>query len=441
LVVLRSPVDLSCTGERIVSEFTIVAGESVTFTLQYGLSHEPEPPPIDLAGAIVATSRYWREWADRFSAMTEWPGAVKRSLITLRALIDADTGGIVAAPTMSLPEISGGDRNWDYRYTWVRDSTFVLSAFLNAGDREEARAWRDWLLRAAAGAPGHLRTMYRVDGSRHIAQHDLPGLPGYDGASHTRVGNPAANQFQLDIYGEVLDSLHLCAQAGLHDRPWDIAIEQAIVAHLAKVWERPDQGIWESRGPPQHFTHSKVMAWVGIDRFLKVAPLSVTRRRELETLRDEIHRRICRDGFRPARNSFVQSFGSETLDASLLLLPLVGFLPIDDSRITGTIAAIEDELVEDGLVRRWPRADGPAEGAFLACTCWLADCLDMQGRTAEARAYFVRVLGLCNDVGLLSEEWDIQRHRMLGNFPQALSHLAVINTALGLCGLVLQRGG
>ena len=441
LVVLRSPIDITRAAERIVAGFTIGAGDSITFTLQYGLSHEPEPPAFDSAAAIGTTEKYWQEWASRFVVPTDWPGAVKRSLITLQALTDVDTGGIIAAPTTSLPEVPGGGRNWDYRYTWLRDSTFALSAFLNAGYRDEARAWRDWLLRAAAGVPERLRTMYRGDGSRHIRQRGLPWLPGYDGASPVRVGNPAADQFQLDIYGEVIDSLHLGAQAGLDDRPWDIAIEQAIVAHLEQVWERPDQGIWESRGLPQHFTYSKAMAWVGIDRFLKFARIAAAHRPRLERLHEDIHRQICRDGFSRARNSFVQSFGSETLDASLLLLPLVGFLPIDDPRITGTIAAIERELVEDRLVRRWSRAEGPAEGAFLACTCWLADCLGMQGRAAEARTYFERVLELRNDVGLLPEEWDTRRQRMLGNFPQALSHLSLINTALGLCGPVLQRGG
>jgi GH15 family glucan-1,4-alpha-glucosidase len=441
LVVFRSPIDVSCAAERIVAEFTIAANESITFTLQYGLSHEPEPSAIEhAAAAIESTAKYWTQWAVRFTAPTDWPDVVKRSLITLQALTDRETGGIVAAPTTSLPEVPGGERNWDYRYTWLRDSTFALSAFLNAGYREEARAWRDWLLRAAAGVPERLRTMYRGNGSRHIGQHHLPWLQGYDGASPVRVGNPAVDQFQLDIYGEVLDTLHLGAQLGLDDRPWDIAIEQAMVAHLEQVWERPDQGIWGSRGLPQHFTYSKAMAWVGIDRFLKFARIAAAHRRRLERLCEDIHRQICRDGFSRARNSFVQSFGAETLDASLLLLPLVGFLPIDDPRITGTIAAIERELVEDRLVRRWSRAEGPAEGAFLACTCWLADCLGMQGRTAEARAYFERVLELRNDVGLLSEEWDTRRQRMLGNFPQALSHLSLINTALGLCGPVLRRG-
>jgi GH15 family glucan-1,4-alpha-glucosidase len=283
--------------------------------------------------------------------------------------------------------------------------------------------------------------MYRSDASRHIAPHEVPWLPGYEGASPVHVGNPAADQFQLDIYGEVLDSLHLCEQAGLGERPWEIAIETGIVDHIAETWERPDQGIWESRGPARHYTHSKVMAWVGVDRYLKLKDIEPTRRRELCALRETMHRTICRKGFSETRGSFVQSFGAEALDASLLLVPLVGFLPVEDARIAGTIAAIERELVEDGLVRRWARGEGPDEGAFIACTCWLADCLGMQGREKEARGYLERVIGLANDVGLLSEEWDTRRRRMLGNFPQALSHLAVINTALGLCGPVLQRGG
>jgi GH15 family glucan-1,4-alpha-glucosidase len=445
LVVFRSPVNVLCQSDRIVCEFTISAGDSIVFTLQYGRSYEPEPPAIDATAAIAATDRYWQGWADRFTTPTDWPGAVKRSLITLQALTDAATGGIIAAPTSSLPEVSGGSRNWDYRYTWLRDSTFALSAFLNAGYHEEARAWREWLLRAAAGVPDRLRTMYRVDGSRRIGQHDVPWLPGY-GVGPVRVGNPAADQFQLDIYGEVLDSLHLCEQSGLDDPTSDMEIETAIVAHLERVWERPDQGIWESRRPALHFTYSKVMAWVGIDRFLKLAqirkpPPEAARRQSLERLHGNLHRRICRDGFNATRNSFTQSFRSEALDASLLLLPLVGFLPITDARIAGTIAAIERELVEDGLVRRWSHATGPDEGAFIACTCWLADCLDMQGRKVEARDYCERVLALRNDVGLLSEEWDVRQRQMSGNFPQALSHLALINTALRLCGPVLQRGG
>jgi GH15 family glucan-1,4-alpha-glucosidase len=442
LVVLRAPVDVECRRDRIVAEFTIEAGETLTFTLQYGVAHEPEPEPLDAAAAIAATEAYWREWIGKFRAPTEWPGPVKRSLLTLQALTEAETGGIIAAPTIALPEVPGGDSNWDYRYTWLRDSTFALTAFLNAGYREEAICWRDWLLRAAAGAPGRLRTMYRSDGGRHTVPHDVDRLPGWEGAAPVHVGNPAADQFQLDIYGEVLDSLHLCEQAGLGDRPWDIAVETELASHIAKVWERPDQGIWESRGPARHYTYSKVMAWVGIDRYLKLKDIAGPRRHELEGLRERMHATICRDGFDAGRNSFVQTFDDpRALDASLLMLPLVAFLPIDDPRIAGTIAAVEAGLVEDGLVRRWARGEGPDEGALIACTCWLADCLGMQGRDREARAYLERVIGLANDVGLLSEVWDTRANRMLGNFPQALSHLALINTALGLCGPVLQRGG
>jgi GH15 family glucan-1,4-alpha-glucosidase len=444
LVVFRSPIDVVCENDRIACKFTIAVGESITFVLQYGRSYEREPPPIDTTSAIAATASYWQKWTDRFTTLTDWPEAVKRSLITLQALTDAETGGIIAAPTTSLPEVLGDDKNWDYRYTWLRDSTFALSTFLNAGYHGEARAWRDWLLRGAAGVPGQLRTMYHVDGSRHIGHHDLPWLPGYERTGPVRVGNPAAEQFQLDIFGEVLDSLHLCERSGLGDRLPEMAIETAIAAHLEEVCDRPDQGIWESRGPPQHFTYSKVMAWVGIDRFLKLTQIrkmpDASSLQVLQRLRSDLHRRICRGGFNPARNSFVQSFGSELLDASLLLLPLVGFLPVDGTRIAGTIAVVERELVEDGLVRRWSRADGPDEGAFIACTCWLADCLEVQGRTAEARDYFERVLALRNDVGLLSEEWHARQRRMPGNFPQALSHLALIKSALRLCGPMRQRG-
>jgi GH15 family glucan-1,4-alpha-glucosidase len=283
--------------------------------------------------------------------------------------------------------------------------------------------------------------MYRSDAGRNIVPHDVPWLPGWAGSAPVHVGNPAADQFQLDIYGEVLDSLHLCEQAGFGGRPWDIAIETQLVEHIERVWDQPDQGIWESRGKPLHYTHSKVMAWVGVERYLKLHRIELRRRAALAALRDRIHHAICAEGFSARRNSFVQAFGSEKLDASLLLLPLLSFLPIEDARIAGTIAAIEAELAEGGLVRRWSRTEGPDEGAFIACTCWLADCLAMQGRTREARAYFERVIGVANDVGLLAEEWDVRTGAMLGNFPQALSHLAVINTALGLCGPVLRRGG
>ncbi len=426
LVVLCSPVDLASDRDRITADFTVEPGQTLAFTLQYGIAHKPEPEPLDPTAAITTTESYWRDWIGTFRAPTDWSDAVKRSLITLQALTEAETGGIIAAPTTSLPEVPGGEFNWDYRYTWLRDATFALTAFLNAGYQDEAICWRDWLLRTAAGVPERLRTMYRSDGSRHTLPRDVPWLPVWGASRRVHVGNPAADQFQLDIYGEVLDSLHLCELAGLDDRPWDIAVETELVAHIEKVWERPDQGIWESRGPPRYFTHSKVMAWVGIDRYLKLKDIAAPRRRKLEGLRERMHRTICRDGFHAVRNSFVQTFDEpRALDASLLMLPLVGFLPINDPRITGTIAAIERELVEDRLVRRWSRADGPDEGAFIACTCWLADCLAKQGRKREARDYLERVVGLANDVGLLSEQWDTRAGRMLGNFPQALSHLAL----------------
>ena len=447
LLRLHADVDLDATGDFITSDFTLGAGETVTFDLRYGLSYEREPGPIDCRAAIARTETYWRDWIAGFGKTTAWPDAVKRSLLVLQALIYQPSGGLIAAPTLGLPEISGGKANWDYRYSWLRDSTFALSAFLNAGFNDEALAWRDWLLRAVAGDPARMRTMYRCDGARHIDTYDVPWLPGYDGARPIRVGNRAASQRQLDIFGEVLDSIHLAAQAGIDEnRPWEIGIEEGVLDHLEEIWREPDQGIWESRESPRHYTYSKVMAWVAADRFLKLSvgrkTEDVRRRSRIARLRDLIHETVCRDGFNWRRNSFGEAFGADTVDASLLLLPAVGFLPISDPRIAGTIAAIEADLVEDGLVRRHPRsASDKEEGTFIACTCWLADCLDMQGRKAEAREYFERVLALRNDLGLLAEEWDGPRKRMCGNFPQALSHLAVINTALRLSGPVLRRGG
>ncbi|MGH7116004.1 MAG: glycoside hydrolase family 15 protein [Stellaceae bacterium] len=445
LVILHADVDLQVHDGRIAADFSIKPGQTVNFVLQYGRAYEPPPAPLDVDAAISRTEHDWQAWARRFNRPTDWPDAVRRSLLTLRALSHRETAGMVAAPTSSLPEIPGGHANWDYRYSWLRDSTFTLCALLNAGYLDEAAAWRDWLLRVATGAPERMRTVYRCDGTRHLEEREVEWLPGYDGARPVRIGNIAAAQFQLDVFGEVLDSLHLVEQAGLHDRQRDINVEQAIVEHLEKVWRRPDQGMWESRGAPQNFTYSKVMAWVGVDRFLKFrrsgGHIDPDRRRRLEALRDEIHREVCRDGFSPRRGSFVSAFGADEIDASLLMLPLVGFLPATDPRIASTIAAIERELVVDGLVYRKPSANGSQEGAFIPCTCWLADCLGLQGRKPEARAYLERVLALRNDVGLLAEEWDPRTGHMLGNFPQALSHLALVNTALGLCGPVLQRGG
>jgi GH15 family glucan-1,4-alpha-glucosidase len=437
LAILRSEVDLKYADHRVTASFRVTAGQTVNFVLQYGLSFEPVPAPIDVATCIAETERYWREWVRPAADRTAWPQAVKRSLITLQALVHPANGGIVAAPTMGLPEIAGGSANWDYRYCWLRDSTLTLEAFLNVGLPQEAEGWRDWLLRAVAGDPAHMQTMYRCDGARHIETYEIPWLPGYNGARPVRVGNEASTQVQLDIYGEVLDLLCVAERAGIRqERPWAIQVEEAIVDHIEKVWEQPDRGIWESQGPPRHFTYSKVMAWVGVDRFLKLSAarsVSAGRRHELETLRDKIHARICRDGFDASSGSFVKCFGSDEIDASLLRLPQVGFLPISDARIAVTIDAAERVLGEGGLMRRSPRnKEGPDEGAFLICTCWLANCRAMQGRMREARAHFERLLALRNDVGLLAEEWDASSGRLMGNFPQALSHLALVNTALRL---------
>ncbi len=442
LLTLHSDVALREEDDATVARFRIKDRESACFTLQYSLSPEHEPPPIDDRALTELTQRCWRDWLNRFDTACEWSEAVKRSLITLHALSHADSGGILGAATLGLPEILHGAANWDYRYSWLRNSTFTLSAFLHSGFAEEAEQWRDWLLRAIAGDPAEMRTMYRLDGAIHIEAREIPWLPGYDYSRPVRAGNRAANQFQLDIYGEVLNSLYLVEQIGDGGRHWDMRVEDGIAAHLAEIWRRPDKGIWESRDDPQHYTYSKVMAWVGVDRFLKLAAtrLAAARKQELELLRHTIHTEICERAFDRSRNSFAAIYGSDELDAALLRLPLVGFLPPDDPRILGTIDAIERALTEDGLVRRKPRQpDKPDEGVFLACTCWLADCLTMQGREAEARGYFERLLAVRNDVGLLSEEYDPRAARLTGNFPQTISHVALINTALRLNGIIPKR--
>lgn len=442
LLTLHSDIELEGDDEAISARFHLKKGESAWFTLQYTLSQDHEAPSIDSVALTKTTERYWQHWLATFAASGEWSDAIKRSLVTLQALAHADTGGILGAPTLGLPEILGGSANWDYRYSWLRDSTFTLSAFLHAGFAEEACIWRDWLLRTVAGEPAEMRTMYRIDGAIHIEAREIPWLPGYQCSRPVRVGNAAANQFQLDIYGEVLNSLYLVEQMGQGGRRWDSRLEDGIADHLAKIWTHPDKGIWESRDEPKHYTYSKVMAWAGIDRFLKLAHgrLSSARKRELTRLRNAIHDEICARAYDPARNGFAAIYDSDEFDAALLRLPLVGFLPPDDPRILGTVAAIEGELTEGGLVRRKPRKKGePEEGAFLACTCWLADCLAMQGRDAEARVYFERVLAVRNDLGLLSEEYDTQALRLTGNFPQTISHVALINTALRLSGVIPKR--
>jgi GH15 family glucan-1,4-alpha-glucosidase len=439
MVVLRTPVPLRGEDLTTVAEFEVVAGDTIPFVLTHGSSHLPPPDEIDPLAALTATSDFWTEWAARNTSTGEWSDAVTRSLITLKALTYAPTGGIVAAPTTSLPEHLGGSRNWDYRFCWLRDATLTLLALMNAGYYEEASAWRDWLLRAAAGAPSQAQIMYGIAGERNLPELELPWLTGYANSRPVRIGNAAHGQLQLDVFGEVMDALHQAREGGLHPREADWAFQKALLEHLETVWHNPDQGMWEVRGAPQHFTYSKVMAWVALDRGIRNAevlgadgPLERWR-----PLRARIHEEVCTRGFNPGRGAFVQSYGSSELDASLLLLPTTGFLPASDPRVRGTIAAIERELLVDGFVLRYnthTTDDGlpPGEGAFLACTFWLADAFAVTGRHDDARALFERLLSLRTDLGLLSEEYDVQARRLVGNFPQAYSHIALVTTAHNL---------
>jgi GH15 family glucan-1,4-alpha-glucosidase len=439
MVVLRTPAPLRGEGGKTVGEFAVAAGETIPFAFSYGLSHEPPPRPIDAERALSEAESFWRRWSDRCAPAGPWTDAVKRSLVVLKGLTFAPTGGIVAAPTTSLPEQLGGTRNWDYRYCWLRDATFTLLALMHAGLYDEARAWRDWLFRAVAGSPDQLQIMYGLSGERRLTEWEVPWLPGYEGSSPVRIGNAAVNQRQLDIYGEIYDALYHASLHGLPAAERQVAIGRAVREHLATIWHEPDEGIWEVRGPPQHFTHSKVMAWVAFDRAVKIleqvgSDSSIDRWRRV---RDEIHADVCRKAFDPTLGSFVQAYGSKALDASLLLVPLVGFLPPTDPRIVGTLKAIEQRLVVDGFVMRYDTGQGidglpPGEGAFLACSFWLADNFVLQGRMDEARDLFERLLALRNDVGLLAEEYDPGAKRQVGNFPQAFSHVALVNTAFNL---------
>ena len=439
-VVLCSPVALDNRDMKTVARFELEAGKTLSFCLTHSPSHLESPPPTDPAEALAVTERFWREWAGRCTRIAgPWETQVRRSLITLKALTYAPTGGIVAAPTTSLPEKIGGVRNWDYRYCWLRDATLTLLAFLDAGFHEEALAWREWLVRAVAGSPEQMRILYGVGGERRIPEWELDWLPGYEGSAPVRLGNAAAAQLQLDVHGELIDALYQGCKAGLsrHDVAWDL--QRALLGHLEKMCVQPDAGIWEVRGPPRHFTYSKVMAWVAFDRAVKMVegmgvPGPLERWRDL---RNRIHRDVCERGYSTRRGAFVQSYGGEELDAALLLLPTTGFLPARDPRVLGTVEAIQRELTVDGLVQRYlthQTIDGlPAgEGVFLACSFWLADNLCMQGRGHEARELFVRLIGLANDVGLLAEEYDPVARRFLGNFPQAFSHVALVNTAFNL---------
>jgi GH15 family glucan-1,4-alpha-glucosidase len=439
VVLLHSGVHLRGQHFTTIGEFAVTAGQRIPFTLTHGLSHLPDPAMPKADTALDETDAAWTAWSSRCLYRGEWPETVHRSMLTLKALTYNPTGGIVAAPTTSLPEQPGGPRNWDYRYCWLRDATFTLLALMHAGYQEEAQAWGAWLRRSVAGTPAQVQTLYGLAGERWLMEWEVPWLAGYGGARPVRIGNAASAQLQLDVYGELMDALYQETQLGLvrPNASWDI--QRALISHLAKIWDQPDESIWEVRGGARHFTFSKAMAWVAMDRAIRGAEqFSLPARLdEWRTLRQRIHDSVCRDGYSEQKQSFVQYYGGDSLDASLLLLPIVGFLPPNDPRIKGTVAAIQRELTIDGLVMRYRTHEGvdglPAgEGVFLACSFWLADNLILQGRRHEARALFERLLGLCNDVGLLAEEYDPRAKRQLGNFPQAFSHLALINTALNL---------
>jgi GH15 family glucan-1,4-alpha-glucosidase len=435
----RAPVTTRGEDLATVADFEVEAGDRLPMVLSWHASHLPPPHLVDAEVALEGTLAWWEEWIVACRVTGPWAPMVRRSLLTLKALTYAPTGGIIAAPTTSLPEDLGGVRNWDYRYCWLRDATFTLQALLAAGYEAEAMAWRDWLLRATAGAPSQLQIMYGVAGERRLPEMELPWLVGYESSAPVRVGNAAAGQRQLDVYGEVVDALHQSRQAGIppDERAW--AFEVKLLEYLEDQWREPDAGLWEVRGPERHFTHSKVLCWVAFDRAVRTiehtgAAGDVERWRQV---RDEIHAEVCAQGFDPERGTFTQYYGSGSLDASLLMIPLVGFLPPDDPRVVGTVEAVQRELCRDGLVMRYPTQTGVDgvqgdEGAFLACSFWLADALALIGRGDEAAALFARLCALANDVGLLAEEYDPALGRMVGNFPQAFSHVGLVNTALNL---------
>jgi GH15 family glucan-1,4-alpha-glucosidase len=438
-VVLRTPVRLSPRGRTHVGEFIIAAGETTDFTLGYGISYEDLPKLIDPYQALEQTERGWTTWSQPAEGAGKWSEAVIRSLLTLRALIFQPSGGIVAAPTTSLPEQLGGSRNWDYRFCWLRDATFTLLALMNGGYAHEAMRWRGWLIRALGGEPALVQVLYGLGGERSIPERTLPWLSGYGGAKPVRAGNAATAQLQLDIFGEVLDALYQSRKRHLVVDAADWMLQRELLKHLEKIWELPDEGIWEVRGPRRHFTHSKIMTWVAFDRAVKsieefgfVGPLDNWRR-----LRQRIHDDICANGFDPKQGTFTQSYGGKELDASLLMMALVGFLPPDDKRLLGTVDAIERRLMVDGLVRRYDPQSGAdglpgSEGVFLACSFWLVDNFVLLGRLDDAHRLFEGLLALRNDLGLLSEEYDPAAKRLVGNFPQAFSHIALINSAYNL---------
>lgn len=433
--------DVSLHGEdfRTFADFTVKQGEQASFVMTWFSSFKGMPARTDPDEALKLTDTFWRDWTDQCTSCEQYREAVIRSLITLKALTYHPTGGMVAALTTSLPERLGGSRNWDYRYCWLRDSTFTLYALIDAGYRDEAKAWRDWLLRAVAGKPENIQMIYGIQGHRRLHEQEIPWLPGYEDSRPVRIGNDAFEQLQLDVYGEVMDTLHLARRAGLSpdDNAW--RIQRELVKHLETIWQQPDEGIWEVRGPRRHFTHSKIMAWVALDRAIKAVeqfglegPI-----RQWRKTRQTIHDEVCQKGYHATLNSFTQFYGTKELDAALLMIPLVGFLPPDDPRVQGTVEAIERELCQDGLVKRYlpnSQVDGleEPEGTFLMCSFWLADNLALLGRRRDAEELFTRLLDLRNDVGLLSEEYDVRAKRFLGNFPQAFSHVALVNTVKNL---------
>jgi GH15 family glucan-1,4-alpha-glucosidase len=438
-LILRTPIETRGEDLTTVAEFTVAQRDRVPFVLTWFASHNEPPRAIHPDHALQQTEDYWTSWSKRCLDQGPWRDAVTRSLITLKGLTYAPTGGIVAAATTSLPEEIGGVRNWDYRYCWLRDATFTLYAFMNAGYLDEARAWREWLLRAIAGSAAQMQIMYGVHGERRLNEYEIGWLPGYENSGPVRVGNAASNQFQLDVYGEVMAVMYVAHRAGITTSEPDWRMQVGLMDFLESKWEEPDEGIWEVRGGLQQFTHSKIMAWLAFDRAVKLvehcdcaAPEHVDRWRKI---RDQIHRQVCDLGYNAKKKAFTQIYGSEQLDASLLMMPLAGFLPPSDERVISTVEAIQRELMQDGLIHRYrtekENVDGlpGSEGVFLPCSFWLVDCLHLIGRTGEAREMFERLLNLRNDLGLLSEEYDPRAKRQLGNFPQAFSHVALVNTA------------
>jgi GH15 family glucan-1,4-alpha-glucosidase len=440
-LVLRSDVPTYGEDLSTVARFSVGQGERKSFVLSWYPSHEPIPAPINAWQALVETENHWTEWSARCTFRGEYRPAVIRSLLTLKALTYAPTGGIVAALTTSLPEKLGGVRNWDYRFCWLRDATFTLYSFMMAGYTEEAAAWSHWLLRAVAGDPAQLQIMYGMAGERRLTEVQLPHLVGYENSTPVRLGNAASEQLQLDVYGEVMDAMYLARAMKIDCDPAYWHLERHLVDYVEANWQKPDEGIWEIRGPRRHFTHSKVMAWVAVDRAVREVeefgldgPVDRWR-----ALRETIHNEICTEGFHAKRGAFTQYYGSDKLDAALLMMPLVGFLPATDERIRSTIELIQKELVFDGYVQRYhpeesASVDGlpPGEGAFLPCSFWLVDCLHLLGREQEAREMFQRLLDIRTPLGLMSEEYETSRHRLIGNFPQAFTHVGLINTARNL---------